>query len=248
MAGNNPKLSIITVCFNAEQFLERTIESIVSQTYPHLEYILVDGGSTDGTLSVIKKYERHIGRWHSEPDQGLYDAMNKGMRMATGDYLWFMNAGDRIYGPQTVKQIFRDSHNEDFIYGNVVRIDENGNERKWHKPIPPQGKLTARSFINGMVICHQSMIVKKSLAPEFNLKWKIANDIDWSIRVLKQCRTTLFLNIPFCYFLEGGYSARNRWLAVTERFHITREHFGLLPALMQQFKIAGQVIKRGSLS
>ncbi len=243
-----PKVSIITVCFNAEKYIERTIESVISQTYPNIEYVIIDGKSKDRTVEIIKKYEQKILYWVSEKDKSLYDAMNKGLKAATGDYVWFVNAGDRIHNSKTLQQIIDSSNNEDFIYGDVIRVDESGNERKWYKKTPGQGKLSARSFLNGMVVCHQSMIVKRTLAPGFDLNWKLANDIDWSISVLKQCKTTRFVDIPFCYFLEGGFSAHNRWTAVSERFIITKNHFGIVPAVLEQFKVIWQVMKRGGVS
>ena len=97
------KISVITITFNAEQFLRETMQSVLGQSYTNIEYIIVDGKSTDGTVEIIKSFEGGMKaksiefRWISEPDSGLYDAMNKGLRMATGDFVWFVNAGDRIF-------------------------------------------------------------------------------------------------------------------------------------------------------
>ena len=102
-----PKFSIITVTYNAEAVLEDTIQSVISQTYHHVEYILVDGASKDGTLSIIDRYRDRITRIVSEPDKGLYDAMNKGIRLATGDYLCFLNAGDSFHEDDTLQQMVR---------------------------------------------------------------------------------------------------------------------------------------------
>jgi len=100
-----PTFSIITVTYNAERWLERTILSVLSQSYPNIEFIIVDGASKDGTVDIIKQYEPGIASWVSEPDKGLYDAMNKGLRMATGDYVWFINAGDTLYTSDTLQSI-----------------------------------------------------------------------------------------------------------------------------------------------
>lgn len=213
-----------------------------------MEYIIIDGKSKDETVEIIKKYEGKISKWSSEPDKSLYDAMNKGLKAATGDYVWFVNAGDRIYDEHTLEKIMEAADGKDFIYGNVIRVDASGNQRGWHKRIPLQEELSPKSFLNGMVICHQSMLVKRQIAPEFSLVWKLANDIDWTIRVLKQAKSHLYIPIPFCYFLEGGLSAKNRWRAVKERFTVTRNHFGLFPVLAEQVKIGFQILKRGGIS
>ncbi|MES2734537.1 MAG: glycosyltransferase family 2 protein [Bacteroidota bacterium] len=244
-----PKVSIITVCYNAENFLERTIQSVIAQTYPNIEYIVVDGASKDNTVALIKQYEKHITRWISEKDQSHFDAMNKGLRLATGDYIWYMNAGDCIYEASTLENIVRQSTNEDFIYGDTVIVTEEGMQRDWHKTKPSDKKLSYKSFINGMIICHHSMMVKRSKAVEYALEpWKVSNDIDWTIRVLKNCNTYLDTDIIWCKYLEGGISAKNRMQSVKERFDIARKHFGLVPTLFEQVKILVQMMNRGRLS
>ncbi|HXH18202.1 MAG TPA: glycosyltransferase family 2 protein [Chitinophagales bacterium] len=243
-----PKVSIITVCFNAEKYIERTIKSVITQTYPNIEYLVIDGQSKDRTVEIIRQYRDKINYFLSERDKNHFDAMNKGLRAATGDYVWYMNAGDCIYAPDTLEKAMREGSGKDFIYGEAVIADEAGNTRKWHKKTPPPEKLSPRSFINGMVICHHSMIIKRSLVPEYDLHWKIAGDTEWAIRVLKNVRSCHYLNIPFCLYLEGGISADNRLKSVMERFHFSRKHFGLLPTLIEQVKIGFQIIQRGRIS
>lgn len=248
MTNALPKVSIITVCYNAEGLIERTLTSVLNQTYPNVEYIVIDGKSKDRTTAIIETYRTRISTYTSEPDKSLYDAMNKGLKAATGDYVWFVNAGDTIYDTHTLENIMRQAAGKNFIYGDVIRVDEAGNKRGWHKKIPAQDELSPRSFLNGMVICHQSMIVQRAIAPEFSLSWRLANDIDWTIRVLKKAQSRQYVQMPFCYFLEGGLSANNRWRAVKERFIVTKNHFGLLPVLAAQVKIGLQVLRRGSIS
>jgi glycosyltransferase involved in cell wall biosynthesis len=243
-----PKVSVITVCYNAESLIERTIQSVISQTYSNIEFVVIDGKSKDGTTEIIERYRDKIGYYVSEPDKSLYDAMNKGLKAAAGDYVWYMNAGDKIYDPTTLEKIMDAAAGKDFIYGDVVRTDEEGNQRGWHKKIPAPENLSPKSFLNGMVICHQSMIVKREIAPEFSLLWRLANDIDWTIRVLKKAKSHQYVPVPFCYFLEGGLSANNRWRAVKERFTVTSNHFGVLPVLVEQVKIGFQVLRKGSIS
>jgi glycosyltransferase involved in cell wall biosynthesis len=248
VTGSSPKISIITVCFNAEKFIERTIKSVISQTYPNIEYIIIDGKSKDRTVEVIKKYESKISRWISEPDRGIYDAMNKGLRAATGDYVWFLNAGDRISGERTVKEIILQSNNEDLIYGDAERVDEEGNSRGWHKKTPAAEQLSAKSFLNGMVLCHQSMIVKRSVAPEYSLEWMITGDIDWAIRIMMNVKSKKYINSVFCRFLDGGISSARRKKALRERFDVLRKYYGFLPTLLAHLKFGFQAVRRGSIS
>lgn len=242
----NPRISIITVCFNAEKYIERTILSVIGQTYKNVEYIVVDGASKDGTVQTIKKYEQHISHWISEKDKSLYDAMNKGLHMATGDYIWYMNAGDCIYDDSTLETIAGKMNGEDFVYGDAVIVNESGDQRPWHKKKPGQSEISYRSFINGMVICHHAMMVKRELVAEYALgPWKLSSDIDWVIRTLKNCKTYLDTETIWCRYLEGGLSEVKRPKSLMERFSISRKHFGLIPTLLQQVKIIFQFIRRG---
>src|SRR5690606_2467889 len=101
----HPKLSVITIVYNNVKDIERTILSIITQTYDNIEYIIIDGGSTDGTLDIIKKYQHKVSQWVSEPDKGIYNAMNKGLKMSSGDYILFMNSGDEVYDQRTVEKV-----------------------------------------------------------------------------------------------------------------------------------------------
>lgn len=247
--NQNPKVTIITVAFNAEKFIEPTIKSIIGQTYQQLEYIIIDGASKDGTVDIIKKYNDKIDNWISEPDKSLYDAMNKGIRISTGDYLLFMNAGDRIKESTSLEKMMDGHQFADLIYSKAAFVDEKNNTRPWHKATPQPDQLSSKSFMNGMVICHQCMLVKKSLVPFYKLEpWKIASDIDWSMSLMKKVKTKHFYDDIFCLFLEGGLSNDRRMKAVKERFRISWEHFGLVPTLVQHFKIALQVLRRGRVS
>ena len=126
-----PKFSIITVTYNAERFLKQTILSVLSQSYPNIEYIIIDGNSTDGTREIIEQFAAGLAYWSSEPDNGLYDAMNKGLQHATGDYVWFINAGDTLYSSDLVQHlaqnISRKKRMPDVIYGETMIVDEAGN-------------------------------------------------------------------------------------------------------------------------
>lgn len=250
MKFDAPTVSVITVCYNAEAYIERTIKSILAQQehYPNIELVIVDGVSKDGTLDILSKYEAqfHNYNFKSEPDKNLYDAMNKGIQRATGDYVVFINAGDVLAEDNSLALAMEGSNNADLVYAKAVFIDEEGNRRNWHKTTPAADQLSPKSFINGMVVCHQCMIVKRSSAPLFALEpWKIACDIDWSIRMMKNVKTKHFYDEIFCLFLDGGVSDKRRFKAVRERFDICKRHFGFFPTLTQQFKIVLGVVKRG---
>lgn len=242
------KVSIITISYNAEAYIERTIKSVIGQSYSNVEYIIIDGASTDGTLDIIKKYENHIDVCVSEPDKNLYDAMNKGLGKATGDYVVFMNSGDCIHAMDSLEKMMKGNPNADLVYGKAVYVNESGGRRPWHKKTPLPNKINAKSFMNGMVVCHQCMLVKRTIAPLYELdKWKIANDIDWSIRVMKNVETAHFYDDIFCDFLEGGVSNEQRKWAIRDRFKISVSHFGLSATLLEQVKIVFQAIRRGSI-
>lgn len=245
-----PKVSIITVTYNAELHIEDTFKSVDEQDYPNKEYILVDGKSGDGTLSILFTYKYMVDEYLIERDAGIYDAMNKGMKMATGEYIIFMNAGDLFVNKHSLSNIMKNTDGEDFIYGISVYKTRSHKMRPWHKVTPPAHELEALSFIDGMVICHQCMIVKKSLAPEFDvLGYEVSADLDWSIKIMKKVKTKYFYDEEtFVYYLDDGFSANNKKLAAKERFKICKKHFGFWPTFIHQFKIAIGVIKRGSLS
>lgn len=244
-----PKVSIITISFNAEEFIERTIKSIITQSYPNIEYIIIDGASKDNTTKIIKQYEKHIDLWISEPDKSHFDAMNKGLERATGDYVLFMNAGDKISHKDSLQKMMNKANNADLVYSRAEYIDEEGNRRPWHKKTPLPSEINTKSFRNGMVVCHHCMIVKRQITPLYKLEpWKVSNDIEWAIRVMKNVKTVHFWDDIFCLYLEGGISAANRFDAVKERFSISVLHFGWFFTILEQFKLLFQLIKRGRTS
>jgi len=238
-----PLISIITVVYNGSAFIEKTIKSILDQTYPNIEYIIIDGASTDGTIDIIKKYELKIGRWISEPDTGLYHAMNKGINLATGEYLWFINAGDQLFDQDITSKIFSKEVNKfsDIYYGDTLIIDNDGSEIGMRRqPIPE--KLTWKDFKIGMAVSHQSFIPKKTIANHFNLKYKYSSDIDWIMRCLVRAKSITNTHLVLSRFLDGGQSKRTILPSLHERFQIMREYFGLVRTLWYHIPIAGRFI------
>jgi glycosyltransferase involved in cell wall biosynthesis len=248
-----PLISIITISYQAQDYLRRTIDSILAQDYAKIEYIIIDGQSTDGTISIIEEYEgifksKAIAfRWISEPDKGIYDAMNKGLQMATGDYIWFMNAGDKISGSNCIESIYNSisAHSignissvaetldyPDFIYGETSIVNEKGEIMGARRLKAPE-KLDWRSFRMGMLVCHQSMLVKRSIAPLFNLKYKYSGDFDWTIRCLRQAKTIHNTHLIISHFLDGGVSKKKMKASLKERFQIMSKYYGLIPTVLR---------------
>jgi glycosyltransferase involved in cell wall biosynthesis len=234
---HQPGISIITVVFNGIKTIEKTIKSIVALTYPNVEYIIVDGGSNDGTLDVIKQYENHISKWISEPDQGLYDAMNKGLKMAEGDYLWFINSGDEPASPDVIHKIFSDPDAPDIYYGETMLIDNGGNEIGLRRLSPPE-KLTWRHFRHGMLVSHQSFIPARRVIKKYDLSYKFYADYDWCLHALKQASDIRNTGIILSRFREGGLTGQNILPGLKERFRIMTGYYGLFPTMLAHFSIA----------
>ena len=235
-------ISIITITYNAERWLERTMKSVLAQTYKEYEYIIVDGGSKDGTVEIIKRLEPQFeGRlsWRSEPDKGLYDAMNKGIQRAKGDFVWFMNAGDEIYAPETLAHIVEAAATDDtdIVYGKACIVNAEGVKvSEHHKSTPPN--LQRKHLLNGLVVCHQAILVRRSIADKYNTDYRICADYDWVVRAVTASRKNAYLDEYVCKFLTEGVSQKQRKRAWKERFHIMRAHFGILPTLWAHFLIA----------
>lgn len=227
--------SIITITYNASQWLERTILSVLSQSYPNIEYIIIDGASTDGTVDIIKQYESGIAYWVSEPDKGLYDAMNKGLQKATGDYVWFLNAGDTIYTSDTIQRIVtamsRRKRVPDIIYGETAIINAAGKSLGMRRLKAPR-RLTWKSFRKGMLVCHQSFISKRAIAPLYNTDYRLVADFDWCIRCLKGAEVIYNTHLILSNFLEEGMSSVQRKASLKERYEVMCKYYGTLPTML----------------
>lgn len=217
-------ISIITVVFNGVKDIEETINSVLSQTYSNVEYILIDGGSTDGTLEVIHKYQNKISRWISERDQGIYDAMNKGVSLAQGDWVNFMNCGDRFASPDILETLAKlDLNNYDLIYGDAI-MEYNSFSRLYPK-------YPLRQIWKEMPFCHQALFMKTVLLKEnpFNLNYKLSADYDFIYKSVISNRKFLFVDKVICYFsYKEGASVGNPLKSILERKSI---------ALSYEFKI-----------
>ncbi len=233
-----PKVSVITVVYNAVELLEKTILNILDQTYANIEYIVIDGGSTDGSLDLIKKYADQIDYWISEPDNGLYHAMNKGLNAASGDWVWYINAGDLIYSNDTLSRIFEEHGTQaDVYYGDTMVVNTAYEDLGLRRLRPPQ-QLSWKSFQKGMLVCHQSILVNRQLADPYDLKYSHAADFDWVIKALKKTDKIVNTGMILSRFLDGGQSKQTIKPSLLERFISMRTHYGLFPTLFRHIPIA----------
>ncbi|RYE16243.1 MAG: glycosyltransferase [Sphingobacteriales bacterium] len=237
MAAFKPTLSVITVVYNNVRDMERTMLSVLNQTYPNIEYIIIDGASTDGTLEVINKYKDRLAKFFSEKDDGIYDAMNKGLALATGDYVLFMNSGDELYLPDTVAAVFAAEPDADIYYGETEMINQQGESLGQRRHKAPQN-FTWRSFKHGMSISHQAIYIKRSLLQPYNKQYQLSADIDWIITAAKKAVKIINVNRYVAKYRIGGMSKTKHRQSLVERFNIMKNHYGLLPTLLNHAVIA----------
>jgi glycosyltransferase involved in cell wall biosynthesis len=237
MADFKPTLSVITVVYNNVHDIELTMLSVLNQTYPNIEYIVIDGASTDGTFDVIKKYESRISKLISEKDKGIYDAMNKGLALATGDYVLFMNSGDEVYAPDTVTTIFATSPDADIYYGETEMINDARESlgRRRHKA--PE-TFTWRSFKYGMNVSHQAIYIRRSLLQLYSSQYQLSADIDWILHAAKKAKKIVNVHRYVAKYLVGGVSKAKHKQSLIERFNIMKTHYGLLSTLLNHVVIA----------
>lgn len=232
---HQPKISIITITYNAERWLERTILSVLTQSYTHIEYIIIDGQSKDKTVDIIRQYEAGVSYWISEPDNGLYDAMNKGMRHATGDYVWFINAGDTIYTADTVQKMVDKIKKKvslpDIIYGETMIVDSD-NRPVGRRRLKAPKRLTWKSFKMGMLVCHQSFLVKREIATPYDTAYRHVADFDWCIRSMKQAQRIQNSGLVLSNYMEGGMSAIHRKASLKERYAVMSRYYGKVFTLL----------------
>lgn len=229
------RISIITVTYNAEATLERTLQSVAQQTYSEIEHLIIDGASTDHTLEIARQYPHAI--VFSEPDKGLYDAMNKGLQRATGDYLCFLNAGDKLHSKETLAHIvasISDGSPIGVIYGDTQIVDAQGNFLRNRRLTPPE-HLTWKSFKDGMLVCHQAFYINRQIALPYDMTYRFSADFDWCIRCMKegekQGMQNLYVHEPLADYLAEGMTTANHQASLKERFQIMAKHYGLLPTI-----------------
>lgn len=227
-------MTVITVVYNAANCLEKTIQSVINQTYKNIEYIIVDGGSNDGTLDIIRKYEDRITYWQSESDNGIYDAMNKAVNLTTGEWINFMNAGDIFYNGYVIESVNNlIKKNDDIVYGNSFTYDnillKIKNPSLWN-------------MLCERMVCHQSIFARRKLFDEyhFDTNYKIVADRKWIAICLRNNKKIRHLNIPVNYYDLNGVSG-NRIKYYKESQLLQKELYGILGLF---FTFAKRFIKK----
>lgn len=226
-ATRAPFFSVVTVVLNAERWLRRALESVFSQTFEAVETVVVDGGSTDGTLEVIASLEGRISRWVSGPDGGIYDAMNKGVGLARGEVVFFLNADDRLADPSVLAAVaaeFERPPSVDLVVGDILGSEEMGGG---YFPMKPASEFAL--FMNG--ICHQAVFARRRLFEEiggFDRRFPVCADRDWILRAIKRHRKPmrhLGRAVSVCY--PYGRSSASRARLTLEAMRVNRRHYGL---------------------
>ena len=199
------RISVVTECYNASKAIEETLLSVINQTYEDVEYIVIDGGSTDGTVDIIKKYSDKISYWVSEPDKGIYDAMNKGIDAATGDWINFMNAGDTFCSNHTIENLFKSSDIQgemaEVVYGNIRCKYEWGMEVRSPEPL--------NKIMDHMPFCHQAVFVKTSLMKNnhFNIRYRYASDYEFFYNIYLEHGKFIYVPVEIAdYDILSGVS------------------------------------------
>ena len=230
---NKPLFSIITVVYNEANLIEKTLQSVFNQKYDNYEFIVIDGNSTDGTSQIIENYKSRLSTYISEPDKGLYDAMNKGINHVKGEYVLFLNAGDLFYNSSIIGSIaeIAEKYNPDVIYGDTILIDESGTEKYLRRLRPPK-RLNWTKLKYGMLICHQSFFIKSAIIEHYDLNYKYVADYDWMIRMLKRSKKNINSQIIISKYLLGGFSEKRRLQSLKERFNVMKKHYGIMTALI----------------
>lgn len=256
------KITVATVTWNAASVLQRTLESVDMQEHPNVEHLIIDGKSNDGTVSMAEEYKANTTSLHnivivSEPDHGLYDAMNKAIRLATGHYIVFLNAGDVFHSPQILSTIAQcatatSNNTQDtlpgVIYGNTNIVDNDGNFLHKRRLQPPTS-LTWKSFRQGMLVCHQAFFANVQLVKKnsYNLKYRFSADFDWCIRILKEAsnhnQPITNTNIVIADYLNEGMTTQNHRKSLFERFRIMAVHYGFIPTVCQHIYFVFRALK-----
>lgn len=234
----HPLFTIITVTYNASQTLPATLQSISEQSCRLFQYLIIDGASTDETVRLANNSGIENIEVYSEPDRGLYDAMNKGLGLAKGDYVMFLNAGDSFHTADTLQHFADAILANDYpgiVYGQTDIVDSN-RKRLGARHFRAPEVLSLESFSEGMVVCHQAFIVLRKLTNNFDTRIRFSADYEWCIRCLQRSHRNYYLDEVVIDYLSEGVTTRNRWKSLIERFNIMAKYYGLFPTLACHLK------------
>jgi len=240
-----PLFSIITVTWNAASVIVPTLQSVERQTSSDYEMLVMDGASTDDTLALVHKASIASLRVFSEPDGGLYDAMNKGIARARGRYLIFLNAGDAFADDTVLARLaVLTAGSPGVIYGQTQLVDAQRNVvGKRHLTAPK--RLTVDSFLKGMVVCHQAFVARRDLVPQYDLRYRLSADYDWCIKVLEHSQGNAYAGRePIISYLSEGMTTRHHRASLWERFRIMCRHYGTGMAVLAHLSFIPRYLKR----
>lgn len=244
-----PLFSVITVTYNAQETLPATLRSVESQTFDSFEHLIIDGASSDATAAIARKDAPASRIVTSAPDRGLYDAMNKGLGMAKGDYVIFLNAGDTFHSPDTLRTVAETIMANDFpgvVYGQTDIV---GSDRKRlaSRHLEAPGTLTYDSFRDGMMVCHQAFYALRRITDYFDLQYRYSADFEWCIRVLQHSRNNCYIDQVLADYLQEGLSTVNRRKSLIERFRIMCYYYGTLSTIRRHIGFIGRYMRRRKL-
>lgn len=239
--------SIITITYNAAETLQPTLESVAAQKFTDYEYLLIDGASTDSTLTLAAEAPIKEKTIISRPDKGLYDAMNRGLHIAKGRYVIFLNSGDSFPSSLTL-QTYADAiagspEAPGIVYGQTMIVNP---EREIIGPrhLLAPDRLMIRSFLDGMTVCHQAMAVRRDLAPDYDLRYRFSADYDWVIKVLKRSPLNIYTGEVTAHYLSEGVTTKNHRASLIERLKIMSKHYGAWPAFASHIKKIGKKLAK----
>ena len=261
-------ITYVTITYQAAKVLQRTLDSVLQQDYPEITHLIIDGASTDGTLDLINNYiERsnaadcgHKVLLMSEPDNGIYDAMNKGLRSLTGDYVCFLNAGDFLPSPDTVSKIVSagvrsqesgvGSQLPAVLYGDTDIVDGEGRFLH-HRRLAPPEHLTWKSFRQGMLVCHQAFYARTdfAIATPYDQQYRYSADVDWCIRIMKAAAKEnvplLNLHMVVVNYTEEGQTTLHHRESLWERYRVMEHHYGRIQTFfLHAWFVVRSVIKK----
>ena len=243
------RITYVTITYNAAKVLKRTLDSVLEQDYPNIEHLIIDGASTDDTLKLVNDYivqsnatdNGHQIQVTSEPDKGIYDAMNKGLRCLTGDYVCFLNAGDFLPSPNTAsritQQVTASGGTPAVLYGDTDIVDGEGHFLH-HRRLAPPEHLTWKSFRQGMLVCHQAFYARAdfAIATPYDMQYRYSADVDWCIRVMraaaKENVPLLNLHMVVANYTQEGQTTLHHRESLLERYRVMEHHYGRLQTLL----------------
>lgn len=244
-----PKVSVITVCLNSKKYLEETIKSVSMQTYSNIEYIIIDGGSTDGSAELFNKYRHRINNLLIEKDSGIFDAMNKGVRLSTGEAVYFLNSGDKFYDEKTVEKavnVLKENREIDFVYGNIVIFDP-VNKMFYVEKYPK--RISKWLFIK-KTIAHPASFFRSSCFEKigyFNQAYRIGADYEWYLRaIFDRGLKGVYMDTNISIFRLGGNSSAERDIKsyFSERILIQNKYFSPIEILYTRFVFIVRLLLR----